>query len=102
MDYTILFYYFIALVLIVVLTIVLAVKSPVIMLFGADSARRQADKNKILEYLKKHGKAQNHELREHVGCSAKTIVNYCDELEKESKIRQVGGIAPQTYYELVA
>lgn len=56
------------------------------------------NKQKILEFLQKNGKASNSELRELVGVSERTIVDYMDELEKDGKTRQIHETGRSTHY----
>lgn len=64
------------------------------------SKEKMENKQRILEFLSKNGKATNVELRELVNVSKKTIVNYTDELEREGKIEQVGETGRFACYKL--
>lgn len=62
--------------------------------------KKEDRKKKILSLIKKKGKADNENLRKLLNISGKTVVNYCDELEKEGKIKQVGKTGCSVYYKL--
>lgn len=64
------------------------------------SKKKEDRKKKILNLLKGKTKVSNKELREKLKVSSKTIVNYCDELEKAEKIKQVGKVGRSAYYKL--
>ncbi len=66
---------------------------------GRDRAKEE-NKQKILEFLKQKGKADNTDIRELLGIADRTAVDYMDELEKEGKVKQVGETGRWTYYEL--
>ncbi|PIP27643.1 MAG: hypothetical protein COX30_00805 [Candidatus Moranbacteria bacterium CG23_combo_of_CG06-09_8_20_14_all_39_10] len=57
-------------------------------------------KEKILAFLKAKGKVTNNEIEKLLGVSDSTVTSYLDELEKESKVRQVGQIGQGVYYEI--
>ena len=67
--------------------------------FGRSDKKRE-NKNKILELLKEKSEMSNSEIREALGVSPKTAVNYMDELEREEKIEQVGAIGQNVHYRL--
>lgn len=54
--------------------------------------RSQKDmrKGRVLELLSEHGDMGNEEIREHLGVSARSVVNYMNELEREGKVTQDG------------
>ncbi|NQU83206.1 MAG: HTH domain-containing protein [Parcubacteria group bacterium] len=62
--------------------------------------KKEERKKKILSLLKGKNKVTNKVLREKLNVSSKTVVNYCDELEKEGKIKQVGKVGRSTSYKL--
>lgn len=63
--------------------------------------KKKEDRKKIiLKLLKENKKFSNKELKKKLKVSRKTIVNYCDELEKEGKIKQVGKTGRSAYYKL--
>jgi len=62
------------------------------------SKEKMENKQKILEFLAKNGKAANSELRELLGVSERTIVDYMDELEKDGQARQVNETGRATHY----
>jgi biotin operon repressor len=62
------------------------------------SREKMENKQKILDFLQKNGKATNSELRELLGVSERTIVDYMDELEKSGQARQVNETGRATHY----
>ncbi|MEK7124593.1 MAG: HTH domain-containing protein [Patescibacteria group bacterium] len=66
--------------------------------FSRRSAKKQQNKEKILAFLKERGQAGNEELRKHVSVSARTIVRYMDEIEKEGNARQIGNTGKWSHY----
>lgn len=62
------------------------------------SKEKMKNKQKILDFLQKNGKATNSELRELLGVSERTVVNYMDELEKDGRTRQVNETGRAAHY----
>jgi hypothetical protein len=62
------------------------------------SRHKLANKQKILDYINRKGRASNAELRELIGVTDRTIVRYIDELEREGKIRQIGDTGRGVFY----
>jgi predicted HTH transcriptional regulator len=62
------------------------------------SRHKLANKQKILNYINNKGRASNAELRELIGVTDRTIVRYMDELERDGKIRQIGGTGRGVVY----
>ena len=62
--------------------------------------KKQENKERILEYLKEHGKGANNDFEAPLGVSDATVTNYLDELESEGAIKQVGATGQSVYYEL--
>ncbi len=64
--------------------------------------RSQKDmrKGRVLALLAEHGDMGNEELRQHLGVSARSVVNYMNELEREGKIKQVGKTGHAVVYTL--
>ena len=57
--------------------------------------------NKIVELLKEKGELANADIRDELGVSARTIVNYMDELESEGVVEQIGDTGRDAKYKLV-
>jgi len=64
------------------------------------TARKSANKEKILALLREKKELGNLEIRETLGVSRRSVVNYLDELEKEGKVEQVGVIGKSVVYRL--
>ena len=64
------------------------------------TVRKNANKEKALEFVQGKGEASNEEIREHLGVSRRSVVRYLDALEREGKIRQVGKAGRGVYYEV--
>ena len=62
------------------------------------TVRKNANKEKVLEFVRGRGEASNEEIREHLGVSRRSVVRYLDVLEKEGKVEQVGGIGRGVIY----
>ncbi len=62
--------------------------------------RKNKNKEKIVLLLRQKERVSNMHIREYLGVSARTIVSYMDELEKEEKVMQVGHTGKWTYYTL--
>ncbi|MDP3901740.1 MAG: DeoR family transcriptional regulator [bacterium] len=62
--------------------------------------KKQKNKERILEYLKEHGRAANDDFERLLGVSDATVTNYLNELETEGAVRQVGNTGKGVYYEL--
>ena len=60
--------------------------------------RKNANKEKALEFIKLRGMASNEEIREHLGVSSRSVVRYMDALEKQDKVEQVGDIGRSVVY----
>jgi predicted HTH transcriptional regulator len=52
--------------------------------------RKNSNKTAIMQLLKSRGEMTNSEIRDEIGVSRQSVVNYMDELEKEGKIVQIG------------
>lgn len=64
------------------------------------SLAKEENKQTVLSLLSQHGELSNAELRKRLGVSARTIVNYMDELEQEGRVRQAGKIGRSVTYRL--
>lgn len=62
--------------------------------------QKAENKQKILEFVQKHGKIQNNDVEKLAGVSNATAERYLDELEKEGKLTQHGEIGRSVYYTL--
>jgi len=62
------------------------------------SARKAENKQKILTFVKEHGKIQNNDVEKLVGVSNATAERYLDELEKEGKLIQHGVVGQGVFY----
>ncbi|MEA3272560.1 MAG: winged helix-turn-helix transcriptional regulator [Patescibacteria group bacterium] len=67
----------------------------------AQIQRKEERKKKILEFLEKKKKISNEHARKHLGVARRTATKYCEELEKEGKIKQVGKTGRSVFYEVV-
>ena len=96
----------ILIVIIVVLVILLFVKSIRQKIVGiCQSALNQtisknSNKQKILDLLGEKNQLSNTEIRDAIGVTDRTVVNYMDQLEKESKVEQVGSTGRGVFYRL--
>jgi predicted transcriptional regulator len=63
-------------------------------------ASKDANKRRILEALGDGDGMSNEELRELLGVSARTVVNYMDELESVGQVEQVGRTGTNVTYRL--
>lgn len=69
--------------------------------FVLPQMRRKAEnKKKLLSFLKERRTVTNKEIQEFLGVSARTVVNYMDELEEEGVVEQVGKTGKYTHYRL--
>lgn len=66
---------------------------------GQDAKKRE-NKEKILALLTERGSANNHDIRETLGISERSVVRYMDELEREDKVKQVGNTGRGVLYRL--
>lgn len=64
------------------------------------TVRKNTNKEKTLEFIRRRGKASNEDIREHLGVSRRSAVRYLDELEKEGRVEQVGDIGRGVVYRL--
>jgi len=62
--------------------------------------KKQENKERIVEYIKEHGKATNNDIETLLGVSDATATNYLQELEDEGTIKQVGKQGRSVHYEL--
>lgn len=62
---------------------------------------KEENKRKIMEFFDgaQGNRAANDDIEKLLGVSDATTTRYLDELEKEGKIKQVGAIGRQVYYE---
>lgn len=66
------------------------------------SAKKRGNKEKIVSMLRERGELSNSDIREALGVSARTVVSYMDELEREGKIEQAGNIGQNVRYRFKA
>lgn len=59
---------------------------------------KSRNKARIVEMLTAKGELTNHEIREALGVSRQTAVNYLDELEKTGTVEQVGDTGRSVVY----
>ena len=64
------------------------------------TVRKNANKEKALEFIREKGEASNEEVREHLGVSRRSAVRYLDALEKEGRVEQVGNSGRGVTYRL--
>lgn len=64
------------------------------------TVRKNANKEKALEFIKVRDQASNEEIREHLGVSRRSAVRYLDALEREGKVEQIGDIGRGVIYRL--
>lgn len=64
------------------------------------SAKKETNKNKILELLRNSSELSNADVRKPLGISGRTVVRYMDELEKEGRVEQVGKVGQDVTYKL--
>jgi len=64
------------------------------------TAKKNANKDKITALLRERGKLSNSEIREALGVSRRSATRYLDELEAEGKVEQVGNIGRSVVYRL--
>lgn len=70
------------------------------LIFG-QAKKKQENKEKILEYLKKNEKIANDDVEKLCDVSDSTATRYLSELEKERKIEQIGTVGQSVYYRLI-
>ena len=54
------------------------------------TARKNANKERVLALLREKGELSNSDIREVLGVGRTSAVRYLDELEKEGKVEQIG------------
>ena len=64
------------------------------------TVRKNANKEKVLEFIREKGETSNEEIREHLIVSRRSVVRYLDALEREGKVEQVGDIGRGVTYRL--
>ena len=62
--------------------------------------RKTENKQKIIAFVREHGKIQNNDVEKLVAVSNATAERYLDELEKEGKLTQHGAIGQSVFYTL--
>lgn len=60
--------------------------------------KKEQAKVKILELLNLKQKISHKDVAKELGASRTTVVRYLDDLEKEGKVRQVGGVGQGVFY----
>lgn len=66
----------------------------------ARTRKKEENKDKILTVLQRKNKITNDEVQSLLGVSDATATRYLGELEKNGKIKQIGGSEKYTYYRL--
>jgi len=69
-------------------------------LISEQSAKKEENKQKILDFTQANGKIQNNDVEKLVEVSNATAERYLDELEKEGKLTQHGTIGQSVSYTL--
>lgn len=64
------------------------------------TVRKNTNKQKALAFIQDKKEVGNEEIRKYLGVSRRSIVRYLDELERENKVEQVGGIGRGVVYRL--
>ncbi len=64
------------------------------------AARKQEKKEKVVKLLAERGELANADIREALGVSARTVVRYLDELERENRVEQTGQTGQAVTYKL--
>ena len=64
------------------------------------SAKKETNKNKILELLRNSSELSNADVSKPLSISSRTVVRYMDELEKEGMVKQVGEVGQNVTYKL--
>src|SRR5688572_12863900 len=79
----------------------LALREP--SLIAKQKAKKEANKKKVLELFAgmPEGKLTNFDIEILLDVSDATAARYLEELEKEGKVRKVGGLGRQMYYEKI-
>ena len=77
-------------------------RGTIVRVYGAvtgQTRRKNKSKEKALIFLENKD-ATNGELAKHLSVSARTVVNYMDELEEEGRVEQVGETGRSVIYRL--
>lgn len=64
------------------------------------TSKKETRKTRVLELLAEQGEMANEDIRKALGVSARSVVNYMNELEAEGKTRQVGETGHAVVYRL--
>lgn len=64
------------------------------------TVRKNGNKEKVLAFIRERGEVSNLDIRNYLGVSSRTVVNYLDELEKEGIVEQKGNIGQGVFYRL--
>ena len=67
-------------------------------IYSKQSQEKQANKQKILEYLETHNRITNNDVEKLCEVSNATAERYLDELEKKGFLKQHGEIGQGVYY----
>ena len=60
--------------------------------------KKEQAKEKIMELFESRGKISNSDAAKALGISRNTVIRYLDELEAESKVKQVGKTGQAVFY----
>jgi len=63
--------------------------------------KKEQAEQKILELIKSKGKISNRDAVKALNFSSATIRRYFDDLEAENKVKQVGKVGQQVFYEVI-
>lgn len=67
----------------------------------AQIRQKEERKKKILALLEKKKKISNDDVRKHLKVAKRTATKYCNELEKDGKIRQIGKTGRSVFYKII-
>ena len=62
--------------------------------------RKNKNREKLLNLFREKSKLTNKDVRKALDVSARTVVNYMDELEKEGTVEQIGETGRNAHYRL--
>lgn len=62
------------------------------------SSQKEARKQRVMEMINEVGELGNEDIRERLGVSARSVVNYMNELEAEGRVEQVGAVGRSVTY----
>ena len=84
----------------VIIALAFRYRSEVLERILPQAKRKKKNRERLLNLFREKSTLTNKDVRRALGVSARTVVNYMDELEKEGTVEQIGETGRNAHYRL--